>query len=134
MDLKLSYHIKRCMKCWFRVTRINVWHYLTIYLKVVNTALWIKFKSILTVVDHILNTDVRVLEKRTPNQILIAKIKPDGLAKANLILIKITTKDKVVVACIDELNSNIWEHFFNLTKLFIEMKIVSFFLYCLFLV
>lgn len=39
---------------------------------------------------------------RMPNPISIVNTKPDGLAKANLILVRIRTKDKVVVACINK--------------------------------
>lgn len=36
-------------------------------------------------------------EERMPNPISIADAIPNGLAKANLILIRMTTEDKVVV-------------------------------------
>lgn len=39
---------------------------------------------------------------RMPNPISIVNTKPDGLAKANPILIRITTKDKVAVTCKNE--------------------------------
>lgn len=43
-------------------------------------------------------------EKRTPNPLSIADTIPNGLAKStcNVILIRITTRDKVAVACINE--------------------------------
>lgn len=61
-------------------------------------------------------------EKRTPNPRSIADTIPKGLANSNVILIRITTRDKNAVACINKLILRDKFYYLRLSKFSLDTK------------
>lgn len=61
-------------------------------------------------------------EKRTPNPRSIADTIPKGLANSNVILIRITTRDKNAVVCINKLILRDKFYYLRLSKFSLDTK------------